>query len=170
MNIFWEGSVPIMRTLPFNSVCSGFLLILAGVFVANPVFAQPDWVQFTNETATRISAGADVSTSDPDEKDYIWGDVDNDGDIDLICVRKQPFTSGGVGAFRTNVLFMNENGVLVDRTSTLASASDVPGDNGFLTPTNDRDVILGDFNNDGWLDFVTWSILSISLSKPSSSL
>ncbi len=144
-----------MRNLPFSSTITGVVLILCGVFFVTPVFGQPDWVQFTNETATRISANPNVSTADPDEKDYIWGDVDNDGDTDLICVRKQPFTSGGVTAFRTNVLFMNENGVLVDRTSTYASASDVPGDNGFLTPTNDRDVMLGDFNDDGWLDLVT---------------
>ena len=144
-----------MRTLPLFSITFAALMLLPGAFNSNPVFGQPDWVQFTNETATRISANAQISTSDPEEKDYIWGDVDNDGDIDLICVRKQPFTSGGVGAFKTNVLFMNENGVLVDRTSLYASASDVPGDNGFLTPTNDRDVMLGDFNNDGWLDMVT---------------
>ena len=145
-----------MRNLPFTSTIAGaVLLIICGVFVVTPVSGQPDWVQFTNETATRIQASPDISTSDAEEKDYIWGDVDNDGDTDLICVRKQPFTSGGVTAFKTNVLFMNENGVLVDRTSEYASASDVAGDNGFLTPTNDRDVILGDFNNDGWLDFVT---------------
>ncbi|MEC9476112.1 MAG: FG-GAP-like repeat-containing protein [Planctomycetota bacterium] len=123
--------------------------------MAAPLAAQPDWVQFNNETATRINAAADVSTSDTAEKDYIWGDVDQDGDIDLINVRKLAFTTGGVSAFRTNVLFMNENGVLVDRTQEYASASDVPGDNGFLTPTNDRDVILADVTGDGWDDIIT---------------
>jgi hypothetical protein len=125
-----------------------------------PVSAQPDWVQFNNETATRINAAAGVSTSDTAEKDYIWGDVDQDGDIDLIAVRKLAFTTGGSGAFRTNVLFMNENGVLVDRTADYANTSDVPGDNGFLTPTNDRDVILADVTGDGWLDIVTAVTLS----------
>lgn len=129
--------------------------VICWLALATHVSAQSDWVQFNNETATRINAAGNVSTSDTAEKDYIWGDVDQDGDIDLVAVRKQPFTSGGVGAFRTNVLFMNENGVLVDRTSEYASASDVPGDNGFLTPTNDRDVILADVTGDGWLDIIT---------------
>jgi len=136
----------------FTRICPAVICWLA---LATPLAAQPDWVQFNNETATRINAAANVSTSDVAEKDYIWGDVDQDGDIDLVAVRKQPFTSGGTGAFRTNVLFMNENGVLVDRTSEYASASDVPGDNGFLTPTNDRDVILADVTGDGWDDIIT---------------
>ncbi|NCG12240.1 MAG: hypothetical protein GWP38_02720 [Planctomycetia bacterium] len=141
---------------PFTSIAGVCVLLVVSVFfVSTDVLAQPDWVQFTDATASRITASADVSTSDTAEKDYIWGDIDNDGDTDLICVRKQPFTSGGIQAFRTNVLFMNEGGTLVDRTAEYASASDVPGDNGFLTPTNDRDVMLGDFNDDGWLDIVT---------------
>ena len=98
----------------FTRICPAVICWLA---LATPLAAQPDWVQFNNETATRINAAANVSTSDVAEKDYIWGDVDQDGDIDLVAVRKHPFTSGGTGAFRTNVLFMNENGVLVDRTA-----------------------------------------------------
>ena len=69
-----------MRTLPLFSITFAALMLLPGAFNSNPVFGQPDWVQFTNETATRISANAQISTSDPEEKDYIWGDVDNDGD------------------------------------------------------------------------------------------
>src|SRR5262245_33348189 len=88
--------------------------------------SQAQWVSFTNATTTRMPVGvglndASVSTTDNQEKDYAWGDVDQDGDIDLISVRKQPFTSVGR---RRGVLFMNEgiaeghaiNGVLVDRT------------------------------------------------------
>ena len=69
------------------------------------------------------------------------GDIDNDGDEDLICVRKEPFTSTGRDI---NILFMNEDGVLVDRTSVYAIASNVDGEQGFLTPTNDRDVKMAD--------------------------
>ncbi|MHC4894117.1 MAG: FG-GAP repeat domain-containing protein, partial [Planctomycetota bacterium] len=72
--------------------------------------------------------------------------------IDLIVVRKEPFTTEGR---RTNVLLLNENGVLVDRTAELAAASDVPGDSGFLTPTNDRDVELVDLTGDGLPEIVT---------------
>ncbi|HET9315852.1 MAG TPA: VCBS repeat-containing protein, partial [Vicinamibacteria bacterium] len=53
------------------------------------------------------------------------------------------------------VLFMNENGVLTDRTSQLASASDVAGDQGLMQPANNRDVVVADFDNDGWPDFAT---------------
>jgi hypothetical protein len=150
--MYWEGSVSLkehrffLRAIP---------VVICYFAISMQVHAQPDWVEFTNETASRIVAAANVSTNDVAEKDYIWGDVDQDGDIDLICVRKLAFTTGGASAFRTNVLFMNQGGVLVDRTSDFASSSDVAGDNGFLTPTNDRDVILADVTGDGWLDIVT---------------
>lgn len=132
--------------------------------------ANAQWVTYVNETSTRMPTGAGLntpatSTTDQEEKDYAWGDVDNDGDLDLVCVRKQPFTSPGK---RINVLFMNEgtkeghstNGVLVDRTALYATAADVAGDQGFLTPTNDRDVYLSDVNLDGWLDIITATTLS----------
>jgi len=124
--------------------------------------AQAQWVTFQNQTGIRINAAPAVSTSDPEEKDYAWGDVDQDGDIDLVCVRKNPFSTAGG---RPNVLFMNVNGVLTDQTALYASASDVPGDQGFLTSTNDRDVLLVDLNLDGWLDIVTATTVSDGLSK-----
>ena len=63
------------------------------------------WVEFNNETSSRLVSNPAVGANDTEEKDYIWGDVDHDGDIDLISVRKTPFTfSGG----KANVLFMNE--------------------------------------------------------------
>ncbi len=114
--------------------------------------ARAQWVRFNDETATRLQSNANVGVSDVEEKDYAWADVDRDGDVDLVVVRKQPFTSPGK---RTNVLFINQNGVLVDRTSDFAVDSDVAGDLGFLTPTNDRDVVLADVTGDGWLDIVT---------------
>ncbi len=63
------------------------------------------WVEFSNHTSTRLVSDPAVGSGDLEEKDYAWGDVDKDGDIDLVCVRKQPFTTPGR---RTNVLFMNE--------------------------------------------------------------
>lgn len=114
--------------------------------------ADAQWVTYLNETSTRLVAAPGEGAQDPWEKDYAWGDVDDDGDIDLVSVRKQPFTSPGKA---TNVLYINEGGVLVDRTQEYATDSDVPGDLGFHTPTNDRDVVLVDVDGDGWLDIVT---------------
>ena len=113
-------------------------------------------LQYVNETATRLVAAPELGVADIEEKDYAWGDIDNDGDTDLVVVRKQPFTTPGK---RPNVLLMNENGVLTDRTAEFAAtAINLPKgvtDDGFMTPTNDRDVILIDVNRDGWLDIVT---------------
>jgi hypothetical protein len=124
-----------------------------------------NWVTYTEETGARLVAPAALSTSDFEEKDYAWGDVDQDGDLDLVVVRKQPFTSAGR---RVNVFFMNEgiddghavDGVLVERTEQYVTSSDVDGDQGFNTPTNDRDVVLVDLTGDGWLDIITATTLS----------
>ena len=128
--------------------------MMAACSLSATSFAQ--WVEF-QEDPSRLDAPASLVANDNEEKDYAWGDVDQDGDTDLIIVRKQPFTSTGK---RENVLLMNENGVLTDRTASLASASDVGGDNGFLTPTNDRDVVITDVDQDGWMDVVTATTLS----------
>ena len=130
-----------------NSIlCTGVVI----VSLSSTVWGQ--WVNFQNQTGSRLNAAAAVSTADPNEKDYCYADFDKDGDVDLIAVRKYPLSCPGG---RTAVLFMNENGVLTDRTSTLAQASDVPGDLGFNTPANNRDSVAVDFNNDTWIDMVT---------------
>ena len=120
-------------------------LSLAGglAFATLPCGAQ-DWVRFEDETATRVVAAPEVSTTDPEEKDYAVGDLDQDCRDDLVVVRKLPHSFPGG---RRNVLFMNEAGVLVDRSAELAPA--------FLDATDDRDVQFADFDGDGWLDVVT---------------
>ena len=132
------------------------LPLLAWVVLQATASAQ--WVTFANQTATRLSAPTSLGSNDPAEKDYAWADVDQDGDTDLVIVRKTPFTTYGGFA---NVLLLNDAGVLTDHTAQYASASLVPGSSGFLDATNDRDVVLADVTGDGWLDIVTATTLTI---------
>ncbi len=118
---------------------------------------RAQWATFVDQTSTRLVANAAVGSADPEEKDYAWADFDQDGDTDLVVVRKSPATTTG---HFPNVLFMNENGVLTDRTAALASASLIAGSQGMLDATNDRDVVATDVNGDGWVDLVTCTTLT----------
>ena len=140
----------------------GMSLAVALILAGGPGTARGQFALFVNETFERSVALGSLFANDVEEKDYAWGDVDNDGDIDLVIVRKEPFTTTGK---KVNVLLINENGVLVDRTSTFARASDVFLDIGFETPTNDRDVVLVDVDGDGWLDIVTAPTLTDNQAK-----
>jgi hypothetical protein len=130
--------------------------------LASSASAQNDitWASFTQDNSRIPTSG--VVSSDSQEKDYAWGDLDKDGYTDMVIVRKQPFTTSG---HFPNVLLMNQAGTLVDQTAAYASASDVPGDQGFLTPTNDRDVQIADVNGDTWLDVITVTTFSIGTPK-----
>jgi len=134
---------------------TAFLGIGASAFIATSASAQ--FVNYVNETATRLVAISGLVVNDNLEKDFGWGDFDQDGDIDLVCMRKFP---GSIqGGFR-DILFMNENGVLVDRTAEYGTSSDAAGSQGMLDAANDRDVKVVDVDNDGWLDLVTATTMS----------
>jgi len=120
-----------------------------------------EWVEFIR-TDSMLGPSATAVSNQSTEVDFDFGDLDKDGWTDLVVVRKEPVTTSGK---RTNLLLMNENGVLVDRTSLYATASLSALDNGFDTPTNDRDVVLVDVDNDTWLDVVTAPTLSDGDSK-----
>ncbi len=151
----------------WTSARSGFGLTVA-LLATTSVGAGESWIHFTNETDQRLlTTSPSFGTEDFQERDYAWADLNNNGWVDLVAMRKQPGTSPGA---RTNVLFMNEGGMLVDRTEEFASAVDLsqlPGgvnDEGFLTPTNDRDSAIADLNNNGWMDIVT--AVSVSSNQP----
>lgn len=129
------------------------LLPLVLLLTAATARAQQPWVGFA-EAPARIPPG--LSDSDH-ETDLAWGDLDLDGFVDLVVVRKEPFTTPGK---RTNVLLLNQSGFLQDATASHAVGSTVPGDQGFLTPTNDRDVAIADLDLDGWPDVVTATTVS----------
>ncbi len=123
-----------------------------GICVVPGVLAG-DWVSFEDVSADRIvtdeEAADPVGLTDPFEKDLISGDVDRDGDLDLVIARKVRFSNPGG---KSNALFMNEDGRMVDRTATLAPD--------FADLTDDRDVILVDVDGDQWLDLVTATTFS----------
>lgn len=122
-------------------LAASLVLLLA----AGPASAgSTDWVTYVEETATRIQADPSVGANDVEEKDYTVGDFDQDGDTDLVVMRKLPFSNPGG---KRNVLFLNEGGVMVDRTATLAPD--------MLDLTDDRDSNFADLNGDGWGDLVT---------------
>lgn len=112
-------------------------------FAGAPKLAVAQWVTFSDETGTRLSLTS-VSINDGEEKDIAVGDLDKDGWTDVVVVRKRPFSNPGA---RQDLLLMNENGVLVDRTADLAP--------GFISNlTDSRDVFIGDFTGDTWPDVV----------------
>lgn len=137
-----------MRT----ALASGLVLGLVWASFATEATAQfgNAWAQF-EKAPELISAASPISDSNT-ETDFRWADLDKNGRMDLVIVRSVPFIFVGK---RTCVLLMNEGGVLVDRTAQYATQSDVVGDQGFLTPTQNRDVVIADVDGDSWLDVVT---------------
>ena len=118
--------------------------------------AGVSWVTFSQQPdklAVLPTALTDAGT----EVVFRTADLNKDGWDDVVAVRKQQASSLGK---RPAFLLMNDHGVLRDRTASWASASDVPGDSGFLTPCNNSSVAIGDVNGDGWLDVVTCVELS----------
>jgi hypothetical protein len=103
------------------------------------------WLDWSEETDTRLTLTS-VANSDEEEKDFSHADLDNDGWEDVIVVRKEPFSLPNEPA-KSDLLLMNENGMLVDRTALYAPE--------FITNISfARDLFIGDFDNDGWQDVV----------------
>jgi FG-GAP-like repeat len=126
-----------VNKLSGRGVSLSLLFVLFGVSTQS----RAQWISFDDQTATRLSLSS-VPESDSEEKDITTADLDRDGDLDIIVVRKRPFSFAGA---RSDLLLMNEGGTLVDRTVAM----------GFdAGPSDARDVICVDVDNDGWLDVV----------------
>ena len=139
----------------FGSTFENGLTLLAGLAITASASGQ--WADYIEATDSRLVIDSLYSVNDNIEKDFAWADFDQNGWIDMVIVRKFP---GSIEGGAKNILLMNEGGVLVDSTDQYATASDTPGDNGFFSLTNDRDVKVADFDNDGWLDLVTSTTMS----------
>ena len=126
-----------------------------------PAMAQ--WVTYANQTSSRLVAPTNLTGQDNIEKDFAFADFDRDCDIDLVVMRKFPgsiqSTCTGCGFFR-DLILMNENGVLTDRTSLYGTAADAVGSQGMMDEVNDRDVEAFDVDNDGWVDLITATTMS----------
>lgn len=117
-------------------------LIAAVLLAASPAMVHAQWITFTDMTSTYLSLPN--YQNDVEEKDMALADLDSDGDLDLVNVRKEGFYATGS---RTHILLMNVNGVLTDQTATYAP--------GFLAnPSLARVVVIADFDNDGDKDVV----------------
>ena len=98
---------------------------------------------YTDETDSRLVADAAVGDSDTSEKDFGRGDFDRDGDVDVVVGRRIGFNGNG-GSPLPNTLFVNVGGVLTDMTALCAPD--------LLNSERTRDIVVADFDNDGWLD------------------
>lgn len=136
----YRRSVPLVGSGTFMS------LLLALTFVFSFSIAEAQWLDWANETSTRLTLTT-VANSDDEEKDMWAADLNNDGDEDLIVVRKEPFSTSSEPG-KTNLLLMNVNGILTDQTLQYAPE--------FISTVNfSRDVYVGDFDGDNWKDVIT---------------
>jgi len=104
-----------------------------------------EWLEFSDETPTRLEVTT-VANSDDEEKDIAVADLNNDGQDDVIVCRKEPFSNATEGG-KSDLLLINEDGVLVDRTEEYAAE--------FISiETFARDLYIHDFDGDGWKDVI----------------
>ena len=103
------------------------------------------WLEFSDATPSRLTLTS-VANSDDEEKDFAVADLNNDGFDDVIVCRKEPFSLSAAGA-KSDLLLMNENGVLTDRTTLYAPEF-------ISTETFARDLYINDFDGDGWKDVI----------------
>jgi len=118
----------------------GTLLVF---FSASSSWSQ--WLDWDLQTDSRLQLSS-VATTDDEEKDLWPADLNKDGWTDVIVVRKEPF-SAATEPPKTDLLLINQEGVLVDMTAELAPE--------FISnPSFARDVYAVDVDGDTWDDVV----------------
>ena len=107
--------------------------------------AQEAWLEWDIQTDVRLELTS-VANADDEEKDIWPADLNQDGWMDVIVVRKEPF-SAATEPPKADLLLMNVEGVLVDMTATLAPE--------FISnPSFARDIYVVDVDGDDWEDVV----------------
>ena len=107
--------------------------------------AQDVWLEWDIQTDVRLELSS-VANADDEEKDIWPADLNKDGWMDVIVVRKEPFSAATEPA-KADLLLMNVDGILVDMTATLAPE--------FISnPSFARDIFVVDVDGDGWDDVV----------------
>jgi hypothetical protein len=136
-----EAAVSAFRNLLFHFKVLAFTVVVA----VSPLCISAQWLEWQNASSERLVLTS-VAVSDDEEKDIWVADLDNDGHDDVIVVRKEPFSSPTEPA-KSDLLLMNVNGILTDKTSIYALE--------FINnPTFARDVYISDFDHDGWKDVI----------------
>lgn len=146
------------RRLAISSIAGAALLLLPDLASAQ---INNQWVSYT-KTPAKLAVAPTALSDNNTQILFRMADLDQDGWVDVVGARK---SQASQVAPRKNVLLMNINGVLTDKTAQYAQASDVPGDLGFNTEANDRELAIGDVDGDGWLDVVTCVSLSDGKAK-----
>jgi hypothetical protein len=80
--------------------------------------AQAQWLEWDIQTESRMDLFT-VANSDEEEKDLWPADLNKDGWTDVIVVRKEPFSASSEPP-KSDLLLINQQGVLVDMTIELA--------------------------------------------------
>ncbi|MCH7964257.1 MAG: VCBS repeat-containing protein [Bacteroidetes bacterium] len=118
------------------------LLSVIIVFViSQTTIAQ--WINLEDQTADRLKLSS-IQKFDGEEKDIAIGDLNRDGWMDIVVVRKNPFSNQGP---RADLLLLNDRGKLVD--STLHYAPEF-----ISNPSDARDVLIIDIDGDNWDDVI----------------
>ncbi len=144
MKVIFSGQIKAYNNFE-KFILKNFCRLLFSLLLLTCNLSQAQWLNWADQTSLRLSVST-VATTDPEEKDMWNADLDNDGDEDLIVVRKQPFSTSTQPG-KSNLLLMNINGIMTDRTTLYAPE--------FISTVNfARDIFIGDFDGDNWKDVI----------------
>ncbi|HRC84006.1 MAG TPA: CRTAC1 family protein [Thermoanaerobaculia bacterium] len=123
------------------------LYVTNGPGTANSLYAN-QFAQTGQVTFVDVGEAAGVGATEQDSMGVCYGDIDNDGDLDLFVTGRQD----------PNLLFENQG----DGTFRDITASSGVGE--FVS--NSMSCSMGDINNDGLLDIAVANIFDLSTSLP----